>query len=169
MVPPSAWAPEIDQDEIVLCNANDAEITGNLMAYQLKINVQDADEHLFVQRLVPDPPSDDIRPETVFFGARADLGGGLPPLGDSHNGPEIGHDGTYGWEVVYTIADHEEEDHWNVAWQSNSCFFWLGDVDWAQCWAGDVISNDEELQNRWFPFATAVWQQAAKVVYFPDD
>jgi hypothetical protein len=170
LITPPAWAPPLDQDEIVLCNANDAEITANLMAYQLKLNVLDLDEHLFVRRLVPDPPLDDIGPDTVFFGVDVDLGGGLPPLSDSHNGPEIGHDSNAGWEVVYTLANIPVPGQWRVAWRSNACFFWLGDTLWKNCWVPrQELPNDQGWANRWFPFASTVAAQPAKVAYLVGD
>jgi hypothetical protein len=52
-----AGAQAIVQDAIVACRASDHEVLGNVIAWQDKVNVNDADEHLFVRRLVPDPPS----------------------------------------------------------------------------------------------------------------
>jgi hypothetical protein len=167
---PPARAQSSNNDAILLCQANDPEITGNLMVYQRKLDVQDVDEHLFVSRLVADPPLNDIRPETVFFGAPADLGGGLPPLGESHNGPEIGHDGLWGWEVVYTLANAPTPGFWNVVRAANDCSFWGDDETWAGCWDIRLFLNaNPSSENRWFPFATTVWAQPANVVYFVDD
>jgi hypothetical protein len=64
------------QDAPVLCNANDHEIYSNTLTYQLPVTTEAANQHAFVRKLVPNPPLDDIREETVFDGPATDFGGG---------------------------------------------------------------------------------------------
>jgi hypothetical protein len=148
------------QDARVLCNANDHEILWNALVYQLPVTTEAANQHAFVRRLVPNPPLDDIREQTVFDGPAHDFGGGLPPLSQSSNGPELGFDAAHGVEVVYTLEDTATNE-WSIARQANYCLRLE-----ESCWSFLEIPNTNPDENRWKPFVTASLSTRAKIVYF---
>ena len=147
------------QDAPVLCNANDHEIYSNTLTYQLPVATEAANQHAFVRKLVPNPPLDDIREETVFDGPATDFGGGLPPLSQSSNGPEVGFDVNQGQEIVYTLEDPVTHD-WYLARQANACY-----RQDESCWSFLAIPNTNPGENRWHPFITQTRTQA-KIVYY---
>jgi hypothetical protein len=154
----------IGEDVQVKCNANDHEILANVMAFQLAASpalpgTEDAIQHLWVQRLVPDPPIDDIREETVFDGVATDLGGGLPPLSESLNGPEIGFDITAGVEIVATVESQDPVPRWFVARWANYSY----QID-PGAWEYLPFANPAPYE-RWGPFPTRNTSGLAKVVY----
>jgi hypothetical protein len=166
-----AFAPPINNDITVLCNANDPELLGNVMAYQVPVPIDAVEERLFVRRLVPDPPLADIRQETVFDGAEVDLDGGLPRLEETRNGPELGihvegspPGGQFmQLEVAYTKKDSANPDNWFVVRQANACF-----QQFPLCWERLEFPNaNPALENRWNPFVTT-FPQVAKVLYRRD-
>jgi hypothetical protein len=146
-------------DVTVTCPANDHEIYGNVMAYQVRLSAEAANQHLIVRRLEPAPPIDDIREDTVFAGPKLGLDSGLPPLSQSSNGPEPAVDVQQGIEFVYT--KESATGHWFLARWANDC------VDLADdCWAYREFPNANGAENRWGPFATLASLQAAKVAYY---
>jgi hypothetical protein len=157
--------PIVLNDVTVKCNANDAEILGNVITWQFPVPIAAESQHVFVQRLVPDPPIIDINPTTVFDGPPIDLDSGLPPLSQSFNGPEFGFDTGHGIEVVYT--KETDPNHWFVARQANYCLPQLPEC--PTCWSELEFPNPAPASdNRWGPFSTES-VTAAKVVYFKDE
>ena len=154
-----ARAQRARQDVVVTCSANDHEIYGDLIEYQVRFDSEAANQHLIARRLVPAPPIDDIREETVFAGPALDLDSGLAPISRSSNGPEPGFDIEHGVEIVYT--KESETGQLYPARCANSCV----NLDDA-CWDCQDFPNPDGAQNRWEPSATRETLQAAKVRYY---
>jgi hypothetical protein len=156
-------------ESFMLCTVYDHEIFDDVIAWQEPTDtsspaaIQASDQILRINRLKHSAPLNATDPADVFAyalpGPAYDTG--LVPLGFSSNGPEIGVDGSRGYEVVYTKWNGLGTN-WYHARQANDSILVLPGQ-----WERVNFFNDITYVNRWRPFVTRNDSlDAAKVVYF---